>query len=78
MDEFQDTNERQRNIVEALAGLPGRLFVVGDARQSIYRFRRADVTVFRSIQLRVKNQGGLVLDLDQTYRAHEALLQCNR
>ena len=74
VDEFQDTNERQRNIVEALAGLPGRLFVVGDARQSIYRFRRADVTVFRSIQLRVKNQGGLVLDLDQTYRAHEALL----
>ncbi len=74
VDEFQDTNERQRQIVEALAGLPGRLFVVGDARQSIYRFRRADVTVFRSIQLRVKAQGGLVIDLDQTYRAHEPLL----
>ena len=74
VDEFQDTNERQRQIVEALAGLPGRLFVVGDARQSIYRFRHADVTVFRSIQLRVKAQGGLVIDLDQTYRSHEPLL----
>ena len=75
VDEFQDTNERQRQIVEALAGAPGRLFVVGDARQSIYRFRRADVTVFRSIQQRVRTQGGLVIDLDQTYRAHEPLLQ---
>ena len=74
VDEFQDTNERQRQIAEALAGLPGRLFVVGDARQSIYRFRRADVTVFRSIQQRVKAQGGLVINLDQTYRAHEPLL----
>ena len=75
VDEFQDTNERQRQIVEALADAPGRLFVVGDARQSIYRFRRADVTVFRSIQQRVRTQGGLVIDLDQTYRAHEPLLQ---
>lgn len=75
VDEFQDTNERQRIIVEALTEAPGRLFVVGDARQSIYRFRRADVTVFRSIQQRVRSQGGLVIDLDQTYRAHEPLLQ---
>lgn len=75
VDEFQDTNERQRIIVEALTGVPGRLFVVGDARQSIYRFRRADVTVFRSIQQRVRAQGGLVIDLDITYRAHEPLLQ---
>ena len=74
VDEFQDTNERQRQIVEALAGSTGKLFVVGDARQSIYRFRRADVTVFREIQERVKKQGGLVIDLDLTYRAHEPLL----
>ncbi len=74
VDEFQDTNARQREIVEALAGSPGRLFVVGDARQSIYRFRRADVTVFRAIQQRVKAQGGLVVELDLTYRAHEPLL----
>jgi len=75
VDEFQDTNERQRELVEALAGPRGRLFLVGDARQSIYRFRRADVTVFRAIQERVKKEGGLVINLDITYRAHEPLLQ---
>ena len=60
VDEFQDTNARQRQIVYALSGFPepdrfpqarnlsrSRLFVVGDAKQSIYRFRGADVTVFR-------------------------------
>jgi len=74
VDEFQDTNARQREIVEAIAGNAGSLFVVGDARQSIYRFRRADVTVFRSVQEEAKKNGGLVLDLDVTYRAHEPLL----
>jgi ATP-dependent helicase/nuclease subunit A len=74
VDEFQDTNARQREIVEALAGSAGRLCVVGDARQSIYRFRRADVTVFRDVQEQARNNGGLVLNLDITYRAHEPLL----
>ena len=74
VDEFQDTNARQRTIVEALAGVPGHLFVVGDARQSIYRFRRADVTVFRAIEQKVRSEGGLPLNLDRTYRAHEPLL----
>lgn len=75
VDEFQDTNARQREIVLALCGeTPGRLFVVGDARQSIYRFRRADVTVFRRLQEEVRQRGGLVVDLDLTYRAHTPLL----
>ncbi|MCD4672556.1 MAG: UvrD-helicase domain-containing protein [Anaerolineaceae bacterium] len=74
VDEFQDTNERQRQIVEALTGSPGKLFVVGDAKQSIYRFRRADVTVFRSIKQRIENQGGVAIDLDETFRAHEPVL----
>jgi ATP-dependent helicase/nuclease subunit A len=74
VDEFQDTNPRQRAIVDALAGGGGRLFVVGDARQSIYRFRRADVTVFRDVQDQARKNGGLVLDLDITFRTHEPLL----
>jgi ATP-dependent helicase/nuclease subunit A len=75
VDEFQDTNARQRRILEALTSSFGRLFIVGDRRQSIYRFRRADVTVFRAIEQRVKNAGGLVCDLDLTYRTHESLLR---
>ncbi|HPR35394.1 MAG TPA: UvrD-helicase domain-containing protein [Anaerolineaceae bacterium] len=74
VDEYQDTNPRQRDIVNALAGDRGCLFMVGDMRQSIYRFRRADVTVFREEQKRIDDEDGLVVDLDRTYRAHEELL----
>lgn len=59
VDEFQDTNIAQWEIIRMLCsdigpggseGLkPGRLFVVGDKRQAIYRFRGGDVTVFESV-----------------------------
>ncbi|MFK7929392.1 MAG: UvrD-helicase domain-containing protein [Myxococcota bacterium] len=52
VDEFQDTDERQWSMVRAL-GRPDdvpsdRIFIVGDAKQAIYRFRGGDVTVFRT------------------------------
>ena len=76
VDEFQDTNERQRIIVESLRGdSPGRLFVVGDARQSIYRFRGADVTVFRNMQREMAARGEEVMELDLTFRSHDRLLK---
>lgn len=91
VDEFQDTNDRQRRIVYALAGFgegratttgdpaeeraPGQLFIVGDAKQSIYRFRGADVTVFREVQRDVGAAGGRVAELNHTFRAHEPLLR---
>lgn len=74
VDEYQDTNQRQREIVNALAGQEGKLFIVGDMRQSIYRFRRADVTVFREEQARVKREGGEAITLQLTYRSHAPLL----
>jgi ATP-dependent helicase/nuclease subunit A len=78
VDEFQDTNERQREIVEALAGTSdgkvGRLFVVGDAKQSIYRFRGADVGVFRQLDQTIRERGGLPLTLNRTFRAHNGLV----
>ncbi|MEP7356465.1 MAG: UvrD-helicase domain-containing protein, partial [Anaerolineales bacterium] len=79
VDEFQDTNERQRQIVEALAGvadgLAGRLFVVGDAKQSIYRFRGAEVSVFQRLDQAIAARGGLALSLDWTFRAHVGLVE---
>jgi ATP-dependent helicase/nuclease subunit A len=45
VDEFQDTNRLQCEIVDLVAG--GELFLVGDEFQSIYRFRHADVEVYR-------------------------------
>lgn len=56
VDEFQDTNDKQRQLVYLLCGgdadvLKGRkLFIVGDPKQSIYRFRNADVSVFLRVQ----------------------------
>jgi ATP-dependent helicase/nuclease subunit A len=74
VDEFQDTNRRQQEIVRALTGAPGRLFIVGDPRQSIYRFRKADVTVFKAEEARIKREKGRVIELKRTYRAHAPLL----
>lgn len=49
VDEFQDTDEIQSRVLRILAGegfATGKLFVVGDAKQSIYRFRGAEPTIF--------------------------------
>jgi ATP-dependent helicase/nuclease subunit A len=75
VDEFQDTNGRQRDLVRLLNGERGRLFIVGDAKQSIYRFRDADVTVFRMERERIEGAGGAVFWLDTSYRAHRELIQ---
>lgn len=74
IDEFQDTNHRQRDLLNQLAGRPGKRFMVGDAKQSIYRFRGADVSVFRAERELVAQNGGRHLDLNTSYRAHQALL----
>ena len=73
VDEFQDTNQRQRDIVRHLCAAPGQLFVVGDAKQSIYRFRGADVVVFREERQRIDREG-LARSLATSYRAHPRLL----
>ena len=46
VDEFQDTNLVQNAIFNALTARRGNLFMVGDVKQSIYRFRLADPTIF--------------------------------
>ena len=74
VDEFQDTNGRQRDLLHLLNHPAGKLFVVGDAKQSIYAFRGADVTVFRQEREDVGREGGCVLSLDVSYRAHQALV----
>ena len=74
VDEFQDTNGRQRDLVTLLNGDGGKLFIVGDAKQSIYRFRGADVTVFRDERERIE-QGGSAFPLETSYRAHRDLIK---
>ncbi len=50
------------------------MFIVGDAKQSIYRFRGADVTVFRQEREAIEGEGGVHFSLGTSYRAHQALL----
>ncbi len=51
IDEFQDNDPLQTRIADAIAGgEPGRLFFVGDPKQSIYRFRRADIRQFNAVK----------------------------
>jgi ATP-dependent helicase/nuclease subunit A len=74
VDEFQDTNGRQRDLLHALNGDAGRLFIVGDAKQSIYRFRGADVTVFRAERATIDTEG-VGFALATSYRAHRDLVR---
>ncbi len=70
VDEFQDTDPLQAEILLLLAAddnaetdwrqarpRPGTLFLVGDPKQSIYRFRRADVGVYREVCDRLDGSG---------------------
>jgi ATP-dependent helicase/nuclease subunit A len=61
VDEFQDTDPIQADILRLLAGdagfQNGRLFLVGDHKQSIYRFRRADPEIFRTYSADFPSQG---------------------
>ena len=50
IDEFQDNNGKNRDLLFALCGNQEKLFFVGDEKQSIYKFRGADVSVFNSLK----------------------------
>lgn len=76
VDEFQDTSPLQWKILREL--MPESLdgfFAVGDPKQSIYRFRQADVRVFLTTLERVRSQNGAVVSLDVNFRATAHLLE---
>jgi ATP-dependent exoDNAse (exonuclease V) beta subunit len=63
VDEFQDTDPLQVEIFRLLAAdeTPGKLFLVGDPKQSIYKFRRADIQLYEAVCAdHVANGAGLV------------------
>lgn len=73
VDEYQDTNSHQRDLINLINGRENKLFIVGDAKQSIYRFRGAEIVVFRQERHRIAEQGrGFKLQL--SYRAHGPLV----
>jgi ATP-dependent helicase/nuclease subunit A len=70
VDEFQDTSARQVTILRGVAGADlERVFAVGDAKQSIYRFRGADVAVFNAVGASVPG-GVSALTVNRRSTAH--------
>ena len=90
IDEFQDDNAMQRDLLFLIAekhermerSVPGpdelcpdKLFFVGDEKQSIYRFRGADVSVFRALAKDLAGETADVPDLGTNYRTERALIE---
>ncbi|MFQ4138542.1 UvrD-helicase domain-containing protein [Nodosilinea sp. PGN35] len=72
IDEFQDTNPIQGQLLETLTA-NATLTIVGDPKQSIYSFRRADVRVFQEWQTRI-HPGNDPVKLSLSFRTHQALI----
>lgn len=87
VDEFQDTDPIQAEVMMLLtADDPGErdwrqcrprrgsLFVVGDPKQSIYRFRRADIGTYNDVRRIIQQHGGAVVTLSTNFRSLEPIL----
>jgi ATP-dependent helicase/nuclease subunit A len=89
VDEFQDTDPVQSEILLLLcADAPdesdpwrcqpraGKLFVVGDPKQSIYRFRRADIALYERVKQHLLERGALLVSLSTSFRALPGIQAC--
>ncbi len=89
VDEFQDTDPLQYEILLYLGErpgdrtrlwrdirlVPGKLFVVGDPKQSIYGFRLADIEAFDQVVHKLTDEGGMVCTLTTNFRSAQAILE---
>jgi len=88
VDEFQDTDPVQAEILMLLSAddpavsdwrevrpQPGKLFLVGDPKQSIYRFRRADIIFYQDICQVLQSKGVRLVYLSQSFRSVRAIQQ---
>ncbi len=89
VDEFQDTDPLQYEILlylgeqlgdhcqqwDAIRLVPGKLFIVGDPKQSIYAFRRADIQAFDHVVRKLTDDGGVVCTLTTNFRSDQAVLE---
>ena len=88
VDEFQDTDPLQAEILLLIASgdasearwrrtrpAAGKLFVVGDPKQSIYRFRRADIALYEEVKTHLLAAGAELVHLTTSFRAVPAIQQ---
>ena len=87
VDEFQDTDPLQAEIILYLAEAkplatdwqqvqldPGKLFLVGDPKQSIYGWRKANLATYEAVVARVAEQGVRALTLERNYRSEPQIV----
>ena len=74
VDEFQDTNPTQADLLATLTQ-NAEITIVGDVKQSIYGFRRADIRVFEQFKQRIINSQGKEVILSQSFRTHQTLVK---
>ncbi|MBI5491265.1 MAG: UvrD-helicase domain-containing protein [Deltaproteobacteria bacterium] len=82
VDELQDTNPAQLGFYRAFEamkrpGKPAQAFFVGDARQSIYRFRDADPFGWKTL-VKEADEAGASADLDRNYRSSKPLVEVQK
>ena len=77
IDEFQDTSPLQMKFFDILTNnfTVNNIFVVGDIKQSIYRFRGADYKNINKFENEILKRGGLVIELDTNYRSSKGIVQ---
>ena len=76
VDEFQDTNERQKMIFDAVSDGGKNLFCVGDVKQSIYSFRRADPSIFTDMRKACRDDGPpSYLALHSNFRSSRGVIE---
>jgi ATP-dependent helicase/nuclease subunit A len=87
LDEFQDTDPLQIDVALRIAGVrtaadsgtgwreieprPGAVFIVGDPKQSIYRFRRADIELYGTVMATLTDD---VLELSESFRSRPGII----
>ena len=88
VDEFQDTDPIQAEVMLLLTAsdldetdwrscrpVAGSLFVVGDPKQSIYRFRRADIVTYNQVKQIIETSGGKVVGLSTNFRSAQPVIE---
>src|SRR3972149_4859507 len=88
VDEFQDTDPLQYEIILYLAEeqdrfekdwreiklAQGKVFIVGDPKQSIYAFRGADIEAYHKVVGMIMKQGGIIANLSTNFRSHNGII----
>ena len=73
IDEYQDTNDLQEILINLISN--NNVYMVGDIKQSIYRFRNANPDIFKEKYNKYSNHiGGEKIDLNKSFRSREEVL----